>query len=141
MIFSPILVQLDHSAGNLIVGDGVGVDVGETVGVGDAVGLGAAVSLTEGVGPDVGFITGAADLIIVPLFQTSLFPFLIQVKFKLPCVAFELRVLHAAPGFIFGAEKARLGAKAKPATREIAHRSDTGNIAKPTFRRMPLLWR
>jgi hypothetical protein len=101
MIFSPILVQLDHSAGNLIVGDGVGVAVGETVGVGDADGLGAAVSLAEGVGMGVGFITGAADLIAVPLFQTNLFPFLIQVYCLLLETTFELILVQAPPAVIF----------------------------------------
>ena len=68
-----LLAKDAAAAGSLIwsVGVGVGVGVGLVDGIGLEVGVG------EEIG--VGFTAGAADLIAIPLFQTSLVPFLIHV--------------------------------------------------------------
>ena len=76
-----------------------GVGVGEGVGSGVGVGVGVA----TGVG-STGFKTGfrfgfGAALTATPLFQTSLFPDLMQVNFFPAAVAVAPALVHLAPAF------------------------------------------
>ena len=73
----------------LTLGVGVGVAVG--LGVGVAVGVGST-GLKTGLGNGFG-----AALIATPLFQASLFPDLIHVKFLPEAVAVAPALVHLAP--------------------------------------------
>jgi hypothetical protein len=84
---------------------GEGLVVGETVSGSE--------TAVAGVGLEVG--DGVAGLVIVPVFQTSLFPDLIQVKVLFPRVCLVPILAHVAP--LFTAEKA--GAATKDAEIEM----------------------
>ena len=73
------------------MGAGVGV------GVGTAVGVGVGVTSRVGVGVGVGVSTGVDFFTKTPLFQTSLFPDLMQVNFFPVAVAVVPALLHLAP--------------------------------------------
>ena len=78
-IFSPMFLHEVPSTGNETVGEGEGVGVGVGVGAGVADGLWVAVGIGVALGAGLGDVTGAADFVATPLFQTSLVPFLIHV--------------------------------------------------------------
>jgi hypothetical protein len=83
------------------MGAGVGVGVGEGSGVGigdgEGVGIGDGEGVDIGDGEGVGVAIGEGFLIATPLFQTSLFPDLMQVNFFPVAVAVVPALLHLAP--------------------------------------------
>jgi len=83
IIFSPIFVQIEPSAGNETCGVGVGLGDGDAVGVG--VGMAEGVGVGS-VGLKTGFISGlSAAFTETPLFQINFLPDLIQV-YLIPAV-------------------------------------------------------
>ena len=83
------------------IGAGVGVGIGVGVGVGVGVAVGDGSGVAVGVATGDGF--GAAALKVIPLFQTSFAPDLIQVNFLPEAVAVDPALVHFAPALGFAA--------------------------------------